>query len=167
MLLGSVSVLGGPWSVPGGVLDGLWGILGFSGALLGVFGGPRGDPWSVFKRSRQVWKSLKNHWLFYDFQQWGRPGGPLEVPGGAWVVLRGPLGRVRRPKQRPGRARQSHRQPRGSPRGRRGGRQGIRGRPRGGLGVAVVNGALPAVLGALLFVLVGPVWRSRRRPAEG
>ena len=41
----------------------------------------------------------------------------------------------------------------GSPRGRRGGCQGIRGRPRGGLGVAVVNGALPFVLGALPFVL--------------
>ena len=127
----------GPWGslgCPWGVLEGLWGMLGLSGALLGGLGDPQSDPRSVFKRSRQDGKSLKKRWFLYYFQQLGRPWEPLEVSGGPWVVLRGALERVRRPKQRPGTARQSHRQPRGSPMGRRGGRQGIRGAPEGRLG---------------------------------
>ena len=107
-----------------------------------------------------IFKSLKNHWMLWYFQQLGRPWEPLEVPGGARIVLRGPLERVRRPKQRPGTARQSHRQPRGVAKGSPRGRQGIRGRLRGGLGGAAVNDGLPAVLG-------GSVRRSRRRSAEG
>ena len=120
-------VPGGPWGVPGGVLEGLWGMLGLSGALLGGLGDPQSDPRSVFKCSRQDEKSLNNLWFLYNFQQLGRPWEPLEVPGGPWVVLRGALERVRRPKQRPGTARQSHRQPRGGAQGSAGGSEGSAG----------------------------------------
>ena len=72
----------------------------FSRALLGGLGDPQSDPRSVFKRSRQDEKSLKNHWFLWYFQQLGTPWEPLEVHGGPWVVLRGALEPVRRPKQR-------------------------------------------------------------------
>ena len=59
----SLRVPWGPWEVAGSVL-----------------GGPVG----VFKRSWQLWKSLKNHWFFLCFRARGCPGGSLGKRWGAW-----------------------------------------------------------------------------------
>ena len=148
-------VPGGPW-VSRGVLEGLWGMLGLSGALLGGLGDPQSDPRSVFKHSRQDEKSLKNIVFYYIFSNWADLGNhwrSLEAlgwfSGGLWSASGGPSS------AQGGHSRVIVSQGE-SPRrwqGGQGGRQSIRGRPRGGLG--------------LTFFTFPLVRRSRRRPAEG